>query len=36
MRAIRYINAGQAQADIRAALRDAPGAQLLEPSRSQR
>lgn len=36
MRAIRYVDAGQAKADIRAALRDAAGAQLLEPSRSQR
>jgi putative hydrolase of the HAD superfamily len=36
MRAVRYVDAGQARADIRAALRDAAGAQLLEPSRSQR
>lgn len=36
MRAIRYVDAGQAKADIRAALGDAEGAQLLEPSRSHR
>jgi putative hydrolase of the HAD superfamily len=36
LHAIRYVDAEQARADIRAALRDVHAAQLSEPSRSHR